>query len=317
MTFYLYADAKPSETIKKQENDPAGLAVACILPHKNDEQILDVPIKQYKEYNTKQKEARARTLTAWLKKKRGEGLQISGFLVARSLTAAARYGIDLIEELPDTRVEPHYNSYRLYFGDQPIDFTQAVALMYYYFPVAFGCLRSWKNIKEGERDLVVFLDRFPAVSGGNRRPGESAPKTQGMKFFEFIRKNSETAKGIDKDDESAGAYCKHTNLEWWRKTSREALKEGKEHPHFVLTDWLVASALAHSFREEFIEEYTNKKTAERTTDALIDLYQEFKKFDIWEIADDNTLDHITSNEKQWTVPEDARAFILSNIENKC
>ena len=54
MTFYLYADAKPSETIKNQENHPAGLAVACIIPHKSDEQILDVPIKQYKDYNTKQ-----------------------------------------------------------------------------------------------------------------------------------------------------------------------------------------------------------------------------------------------------------------------
>lgn len=313
MTFYLYADAKPSETLKKQKNHPAGLAVACILPHKNDEKILGVPIKQYKEYNTNEKEARARTLTAWLKKKRGEGLQIQGFLVARSLRAAAHYGLDLIEELPNTRVERHYNSYRLYFGNETIDFAQAVALMYYYFPVAFGCLCSWKKIKEGERDLVVFLDRFPGVSGGNKLPGKSASKTQGMKFFEFIRKNSETAKRIDKDDEAAGAYCKHTNLEWWRKTSGEKWKEGKDHPHFVLADWLVAGALASSFRKEFIDEYHNKETAEGTTDALIELYHEYKKFDVWEIADDKTLNHITSNEKQWIVPEDARTYILSNV----
>ena len=76
-----------------------------------------------------------------------------------------------------------------------------------------------------------------------------------MKFFEFIRTISETAKEIDKDDESSGAYCKYTNLERWRKTSKDEWKRAKEHPHFVLTDWLVAGALAHSFREEFIHEY--------------------------------------------------------------
>jgi len=313
MSFNLFADAKPSETIKKQQNHPAGLAVACILPYKNDEQLLNVPIKQFKDYNTKEKAKRARTLTKWLEKQRSEGLHIPGFLVARSLTAAARYGLDLIEELPNTRIEKHYSSYRLYFGNEAIDFPQAVALMYYYFPIAHGCLRSWKMIDEKDRNLTVFLDRFPAARGRVTQVGEKTPKTQGMKFFEFIRNNSVTAIEIDKADAEANAYSKYDNLICWRKTPRSQWIEGKKHPNFALVDWLVSGALANSFRDEYIQEYPNKKTAIETIDTLIELYQEFKKFNIWEIADDNTLDHITSNDKHWIVPDEARTFIYDNV----
>ncbi|MEZ5325712.1 MAG: hypothetical protein R3F19_11695 [Verrucomicrobiales bacterium] len=142
--------------------------------------------------------------------------------------------------MPNTRVEPYYDSYRLYFADEAIDFAQAVALVYYYFPLAFGCLRAWGGIKEEERKLVVFLDRFPAVSRGEIKPGEIAQKTQGMKFLEFIREHSATAKGIDDENQSEGAICTYTNLEWWRREAKDDLKEGKKYPHFVLADWLVS-----------------------------------------------------------------------------
>lgn len=314
MAFYLFADAKPSETLKKQENHPAGLAAACILPHKNGVPVLDVPVKQYKDYNTKRKEAQALTLAEWLKSEREENLHIRGFLLARSLPAAARYAIDIIEELPNTRVEPHYDSYRLHFGVEVIDFPQALALAYYYFPVVMGCLQAWKGIAAGEqKDLAVFFDRFPAVSSGPKVGGVAAPKTQGMKFLEFIRSNSATAIGIHKQEVESGVRTLYTTLEWWKDPRNDnALVEGKKHPHFALVDWLVAGALANSFKEEFVAEYPNKRRADQTANALIELYQEFKKFTVWEIADDNTLDRIKGSDKLWVVPDEAREYVMTN-----
>jgi hypothetical protein len=43
-----YADAKPSETIKR--HDLPGLAVAVVFPYKPGEEMLRLPIKQYKDY---------------------------------------------------------------------------------------------------------------------------------------------------------------------------------------------------------------------------------------------------------------------------
>ena len=99
--FYLYADAQPSEAV--QADELPGLAVACIFPYKKGERFLDVPVTQYKEYNKRQKADRALRLKTWLESERGNGLVITGFLVSRSLHAAAKYGLDLIEELPDDR----------------------------------------------------------------------------------------------------------------------------------------------------------------------------------------------------------------------
>lgn len=314
MAFYLFADAKPSETLKKQKNHPAGLAAACILPHKNGVPLLEVPVKQYKDYNTRRKEAQAVRLAEWLRREREENLHIRGFLLARSLTAAARYAIDIVEELPNARVEPHYDSYRLLFGDEVIDFPQALALAYYYFSAVMGCLQAWKGIAEGEqKHLAVFFDRFPAVSSGPKAPGVVAPKTQGMKFLEFIRANSATAIGIHKQEAESGVRTLYTTLEWWKDPRNDnALVAGKDHPHFALVDWLVAGALANSFKEEFIAEYPNRRRADHTANALIELYQEFKNFNVWEIADDNTLDHIKGSDKLWEVPDDARKYVMDN-----
>ena len=125
--YYLFADAKPSESI--QPHELPGLSVACLLAIKKGEEILKVPVKQYKDYKPQNRSTRARELSTWLEKERNNGLIISGFLLSRTQQAAARYGLDLIEELPDTRVEQHYESYRLYFGEEEIDFAQAVALI--------------------------------------------------------------------------------------------------------------------------------------------------------------------------------------------
>jgi hypothetical protein len=311
--YYLFADAKPSESI--QPHEMPGLSVACLLPIKKGEEILKVPVKQYKDYKPKNRAARAHELKDWLKEERNKGLIISGFLLSRTQLAAARYGLDLIEELPDTRVEKHYETYRLYFGEEEIDFAQAVALIYYTFVVNFAVLRASNHATPEHRKFLVFMDRFPGASAGELAPRQSAPKTQGMKFIEFIRARAETAIEIDKANAERNIDYKVTTLEWWRESSNDAYKAGKTHPHFSLTDWLAAAALAREFKTEFIASYPNSAKAEETAIALIELYDEFKKFSIWEIVDDATLNHIVSNKKLWSVPETARHFILQRAES--
>jgi hypothetical protein len=310
MLFYLYADAKPSEAIQKHELP--GLAVVCVMPHKVGEPILNVHVKQYKDYDSAQKSDRARRLTEWLDSKRDEGLAMAGFSLARSQKAAARYGLDLIEELPNIRVEPHYDSFRLYFDNEAIDFAQAVALVYYTFALWFAVLRAGLKVPPEHRNLIVFMDTFPGASPGKLRPGQHAPKTPGMRFIEFMRAQSKTAIEIDKENsKKAKIHYTYTTLEWWRPSKKGNWKEGKTHPHFTIVDWLAAAALAHEFKAEFVESYPNKRKAEETATALSKLYEAFKKFDIWSIADDNTLGYIVSNEKEWLIPDDAREFILS------
>ena len=67
-----YADAKPSESIQKHELP--GLAVAVTFPYMPDVTILALPVKQYKDYNKKQKADRARRLCEWLSAKKELGL---------------------------------------------------------------------------------------------------------------------------------------------------------------------------------------------------------------------------------------------------
>jgi len=310
--YCLFADAKPSESIQKHELP--GLAVACILAIKEGKEMLDVPIKQYKDYSAHNKANRARELTEWLRDERDQGLIISGFSLERTQKAAARFGLDLIEELPDTHVETHYQSYRLHFGNEKIDFAQAVALIYYNLAVSFAILYASNHAPAENKRFLVFMDRFPGASPGQMEPGQTAPKTQGMKFVEFIRERSPTGIGIDKENATRDIKYQSTTLEWWRRSPDDEYKEGKTHPHFSLADWLAGSALARAFEKEFVDSYPVKSKAEDTAKALIELHKEFKNFSIWGIGDDATLDHIVSSEKQWVIPDDARKFILSRAE---
>lgn len=306
--YFLFADAKPSESI--QPHELPGMSVACLLAIKKGEEILKVPVKQYKDYAFRNKAARARELTDWLKKERNNGLIISGFLLSRTQQAAARYGLDLIEELPEARVEPHYNSFRLHFGEEQIDFAQAVALIYYTFVINFAVLCASNHAQHDHRKFVVFMDRFPGASTGDIMPGQSAPETQGVKFIKFIRARSKTNIEIDKANAEKNINCKFTTLEWWSASQKDKLQTGKTHPHFSLVDWLTVAASAQEFKTEFMASHQNSAKAEDTAIALTELYDEFKKFSIWEIADDATLNHLVSNEKLWLVPETARQFIL-------
>ncbi len=311
--YYLYADAKPSESI--QLHELPGLAVACLCPVKEGVNVLAVPVKQFKAYRPRQRERRASELSSWLATERSEGLKISGCVVARTQTAAARFGLDLIEELPDTRVEKHHGSFRLYFGGEPIDFPHAVALIYYSFAVNFAILPTAKDAPDGRKRLVVYMDRFQGPSAGVVQPGQHAPTTPGMKFIRFARERSQTWIEIDEANKERGIEYDTKTLDWWRSSSQGNWEPGKEHPHFALTDWFVASALAHGFEQEFINYLPNKKTARATTRELLALYAEFRKFNIWSFEEDEVLNHLVSEEKQWEVSAEARQFIMNRAES--
>ena len=317
----LYGDAKPSESI--QPHELPGLGVAAIFVNGEEGSIIDVPINQYKEYDRTEKAARAKELAQWLKDRRKEkSLAIVGFMNALDREAAARLGLDLIEELPNTRIEKHYEkTYRLYFGEgeeeEHLDFAQAIALVYYMFTVTFAVQQvAFRIDDEHKAHMIAILDRFPDGSKGDFVPGGKAKTTQGMKFARFLKANAETFTEIDKVNEEEGIAYRPDTLEGWRYSDKEDWRDPKTHPNFVIVDWLVAAAIAHKFPEEFIAEYKStklgkkKKHAEDAAEELSKLYTEFKEgYGIWEIANANTLSRIVSNTKKWKVPEDAKQFI--------
>jgi len=311
----LFGDAKPSESIQKHEIP--GLGVAAIFVYGSKTEIVDVPIKQYKEYDRSQKAAKAVELNEWLRRKReNKELSIIGFMNTLDQNAAARLGLDLIEELPDTRIEKHYEQYRLYFGKEHIDFAQAVALVYYMFTVSFAIQRVALSLSEEHREhIIALLDRFPDASKGDFEPERKAPITQGMKFLQFLKANAETFTGIEAENKANGIMYRADTLEGWKRNDKDEWRDPKTHPHFTLVDWLVAAAIAHRFPEEFVNEFKTTKlgrkerNAEDTQEALEDLYQEFKKHNIYEIADEKTLGMIRSEAKRWKVSEEAKQFI--------
>lgn len=306
-----YADAKPSESIQKHELP--GLAVAVVFPYKLGEEVLKLPIKQYKDYDRRQKAGRARQLAEWLTTQKELGLVLSGFVHAHTQLDAATLGLDLIEELPGTRVEHHHDTFRLFFEGEHVDFAQAVALEYYSFTINFGILRAATRIQPKHRNLFVVMDRFPGADTNDTEPGKPIPPTQGAKFVEFIRTRSTTSIGLAKENKSINLKSKLGSLDWWKEKDSHDWNKGKNHPHFVLPDWLAASAIAHEFRDDFIATLQNERIGNETADALEELYDVFKTFDLWSM-DGSVLSHIRASEKLWSVPDDAREFILARAE---
>ncbi|MEO0804043.1 MAG: hypothetical protein AAFY57_17470, partial [Cyanobacteria bacterium J06642_2] len=131
-----------------------------------------------------------------------------------------------------------------------------------------------------------------------------------------VKANAATWVGIEEENKKSGIAYELATLEGWRKSKSEELKDPKSHPHFTLVDWLVASALAHRFSEEFIAEFKMSRkgrkpgVAEEAQQALENLYQEFKQHTIFEVANEETLAHMVANQSLWEVPENARQFIL-------
>lgn len=310
--WYGYADAKPSESIQK--HDLPGLAVAVAFPHKPGEEVLQPPIKQYKDYKPRQKAGRARQLAEWLITQKELGLVLTGFVHAHTQIAAATLGLELIEELPSTRVERHYDTYRLSFDDEYVDFAQAVALEYYFFTISFGILRAATRIQPEHRKLFVAMDRFPGADTNDAEPGEPIPPTQGAKFIEFVQTRSKTGMGLVENNRSIDLESNLGSLDWWKWKDEDTWNKGKSHPHFVLPDWFAAAAIAREFYDDFVATFDNERIGIEAADALEELYNVFKTFDFWSM-DGNVLSHIKAAEKLWNVPDDAREFILARAES--
>ena len=307
-----YADAKPSESIQKHELP--GLAVAVAFPYKPGEEVIQFPIKQYKDYKPKQRAKATRQFAEWLTAQKKQGLKLIGFMHAHTQIAAATLGLDLIEELPNTRVEPHHGTYRLFFEDEFVDFAQAVALEYYFLTISFGVLPALKHIPREHRKFLVLMDRFPGADTNEAKPGEPIPPTQGIKFIKFVQTRSKTGMGIEENNRSKNLVNNFNTLDWWKWKGQSTWNDGKSHPHFILPDWAAAATIAHDFYGDFVATFTKEQIGIETADALGKLYNVLMTFDLMSM-DGNMLPHIRAAEKLWKVPDRAREFILTRAEN--
>lgn len=309
----MFADASPSEAI--QAHPLPGIATACLLFNNDERPIPALPFsKQYKDANPRTRDEAAMNLVDWLQQQRELGLRIIGFSNARNQPAAAEFGLSLLEELPDTRIEEHYNSYKLFFGDHHISLVQAVALAYYSMSIYFGVGQAANEIEPSERDITVYMDRFPAARPARSEPGEKSPVTPGMQFVHFLRNHSPTGRFISAEESKMGVKLNLTTLEWWKPHRDEGWRPGKTFPMFTLVDWYVVSSLAKEFPEEFMKNYSNKRKSRDIVAALSNLYDEFKKFEIWSIGDDQSLKLISGANKNMHIPKPAREFILALAE---
>ncbi len=307
-----YADAKPSEAI--QPHQLPGLAVAVVFPGKPGTDLLELPIKQFKDYKPKAKGNAARRLAKCLRDQSSEGLQLTGFFQVADQFDAAICGLSLLEELPRTRVERHYDTHRLYFESDHIDFAQAVALEYYEFTINLGVLRAGLRIPQQYRKLFVAMDRFPGRSPETVTPGASVEPTPGARFLNFVREHSSTGQHIRRENESTGLTAALGTIDWWKPTGEDKWREGKSHPHFVLPDWLAAAALADSYPDEFSASHGQGRVGADTVDGLRELYATFKSFDLWSMT--NGAGHIRGATQIWSVPDDARAFITDRAKTR-
>jgi len=270
---------------------------------------LEPPVGQYKSSDSNKKADAAQRLTEWLRTQKELGLVLTGFVNSHTQVAAATLALDLIEELPDTHVEPHYDKYRLFFGKEHIDFSQAVALEYYFFTIIFGILRAGRRIKKDQRKLFVAMDRFPGKDTDSASPGTVMPLTDGEKFIDFIKAKSSTGIGITNEQSEIGIDSIMRHLQWWKLNEDDSLKKGKQHPHFILPDWLITSAIAKAFPDDFIATFSDQNEGKEAVKALSDLYGTFKSFDLYSL-DKDSISHIKASDKLWEVPDEARTFIM-------
>ena len=226
-------------------------------------EVLPLPIKQYKDYKARSKGERAHQLSEWLVSQKKNGLILRGVFHAHTQIAAAKLGLELIKELPNTHVKRHYDSYRLYFEDEHIDFAQAIALEYYFFAIYFGVLRAGMSLPAESRKLFVAMDRFPGPDTQNTPPGNRIPPTQGSKFLDFVYSYSRTAQGIEAKYRAANLESKFGTIDWWRLDTREAWKKGRPtHISFYLIGWLLLRSL-RNFGTTTLSHSRERKTEKR------------------------------------------------------
>lgn len=308
-----FADGQPSESIQK--HSLPSIAVSVLFPYSPNSTLLKIPVKQFKDYKPKNKAKRTDELTNWIIENKEKGLRIVGFSHAHKQEDAAVFGMKFLEELPDTRVEKHYSSYRLYFGENHIDFPQAVALQYYFFTINFGALRAALKINKNDRRLVILMDRFSGESIGDIKPGTPIPSTPGVKFLSYLENHSKTGISLLAENRSINLDLKFGTLDWWKDELNGDWKKGKSHPHFVLPDWMAAASSAVQFPEEYAASFANEKHGKEIVESLTRLHSGIKSFDVWSM-DDKVLQHIVPEEKNWTIPEDARDFIMERARRE-
>jgi hypothetical protein len=265
-----YADAKPSESIQKHELP--GIAVAVVFPYSRGAQVLFPPVKQFKDCKPRVKGARAKELADWLQEQRIRGLTLRGIFHAHHRSSAAALGLDLIQELPDSHVEKHHDTYKLFFGREHIDFAQAVALEYHFFTISFSILRAGMSLSASHRKLFLAMDRFPGKDTESTPPGTPFPPTQGTKLIEYIRRCSATGIGIEKEHASANLHVNLGTIDWWKEGGTKVWKKGKTHPNFTIADWLAAAAIAHEFPGELVDTFKKEKEGQNALDGLSELY---------------------------------------------
>ncbi len=293
-----------------------GVAVLCVYSPEGSQ--LDVPVGQYKKYSRLEKGRRAHELADWLEHQSSKGMQISGFCNAVTQHAAANFGMEMLEELPDAKVRQHHDGFRLFFGNEWVSFAESVALMYYHSTVCFGVLRAGLAMPKGDKLIRIYMDRFPGPSPDQRNPGESLPKTQGAKFIEYVQTHSPTALHIREENLEIGIRTQLTTLDWWKpmaKLGEGVWQSGKTHPDFILSDWIVSAALAHSFPDGYLETFGSNEHGAAAVEGLARLYDSFKKeFSIWSFAGDKEIGLLKHSERNWTIPDSAREFIVAKAE---
>jgi len=243
-----YADGRPSEVI--QRHSLGTMSVGVVFPYKPHVEFLEVPVAQYKKKKVSTKAAAAGRLIRWLEVERECGLQLSGSVNVHTMSAAVELGVSLIEELPNSRVEEQSGGYKLICEDMSYNLAEAVALQYYYFCSVFGTLRARSRLPEGFERLTLFMDRFSGASPQGVKVGQQLPLTKGAQFMRYCFRKSPTWLGIQEEESKNGAKVHYANLDWW-KDDKGKVRPGKTHPHFIITDWLTASAAAKLNRPGF------------------------------------------------------------------
>jgi len=309
-----FADGKPSEAI--QRHTLGCISVSVVIPYKPDTELLDIPVKQYKDVaGVSRKINAAKRLQDWLDKQREEGLTLTGSINVHTQATAAKLGLRLIEEMPNTEVVQHYDSYRLVCNDIVVNLAEAVALQYYHFCINNGILRAAMRLPDGFSKLTILMDRFGGNSSKGLLPGQPVPLTNSSKFVHFAFNNAPTWIAIREENIKSGFDIKIGHLEWWHKGDNK-LKKGKTHPHFILPDWINATAVATHFRDNFIEDIDKGSAAKRNelADNLNLLYEAFRRYDFWSYGE-KVPGYIVGTNQAFEVSEEAKTWLMNRANN--
>lgn len=307
MAYYGFSDASPSEVISAGS---AILAVAALFPSSVNGEIAQPPVRQYKDVRQRSKAAAAKRLGEWLDEQRDAGFRMPGMVNVIRQESAARFGLELLEELPDARIEQVADSkYRLHFGARHISLGHAVALVYYWTTAHFGGLRAAKAVPVGAR-LIVCMDRFPGPSPGHRSPTIPKPRTAGHFFIDHLEKHTATGQGRASEMTEMRKRIVLANMSSWQPDRLALPVDAKDHPYFLLPDWLAQAATAVTFPDEFRRGIRREGDRNEIIPSMQRLRDAFGRFQIWTM-DDSVFEHLRPAERQWELPAQVRDEIMT------